>query len=141
MRSEADNLMFQHAGESGAKIFDGVSVKSIQFENPTEVPDGEPNLNPGKPVSATYQIKETKEQGQIDFDYVVDASGRIGILSTKYMKNRRYNQGLKNIANWGYWEGCNKYAPGTPRENSPFFEALQDESGWAWFIPLHNGAY
>jgi len=138
VRSEADNLMFQHAGENGAKIFDGVQVKSIQFKDETQVPDGEPHLHPGTPISATYQIKETKETGEIAFDYVVDASGRIGILSTKYMKNRRYNQGLKNIANWGYWEGCNKYAPGTTRENSPFFEALQDESGWAWFIPLHN---
>ncbi|KAG9258401.1 uncharacterized protein F5Z01DRAFT_643164 [Emericellopsis atlantica] len=139
VRSQADNLMFQHAGENGAKIFDGVQVKSIQFENPTTVAEGEPNLNPGKPISATYQFKETKEQGTINFDYVVDASGRIGILSTKYMKNRRYNQGLKNIANWCYWEGCNEYMPGTPRQNSPFFEALQDESGWAWFIPLHDG--
>ncbi|KAK4112268.1 FAD/NAD(P)-binding domain-containing protein [Canariomyces notabilis] len=139
VRSEADDLMFRHAGEMGAKIFDGVSVKSIEFEDATQVPDDQPNLMPGRPVAATYQVKETKESGRIAFDYVVDASGRIGILSTKYMKNRRYNQGLKNVANWGYWEGCNKYAPGTTRENSPFFEALQDESGWAWFIPLHNG--
>ncbi|GAB1313207.1 Tryptophan 2-halogenase [Madurella fahalii] len=139
VRSEADNLMFQHAGENGAKIFDGVQVKSIQFENPTQAPEGEPNPNPGRPVAATYTVKDTGVTGTIAFDYVVDASGRIGILSTKYMKNRRYNQGLKNVANWGYWEGCGKYAPGTPRENSPFFEALQDESGWAWLIPLHNG--
>jgi flavin-dependent dehydrogenase len=125
VRSEADDLMFRHAGEMGAKIFDGVSVKSIEFENATQVPDDQPNLMPGRPVAATYQVKETKESGRIAFDYVVDASGRIGILSTKYMKNRRYNQGLKNVANWGYWEGCNKYAPGTTRENSPFFEALQ----------------
>ncbi|KAJ7029563.1 hypothetical protein C8F04DRAFT_1288116 [Mycena alexandri] len=31
------------------------------------------------------------------------------------------------------------YMPNTIRENAPFFEALSDESGWAWFIPLHNG--
>ncbi|KAK3394798.1 hypothetical protein B0H63DRAFT_461993 [Podospora didyma] len=133
--------MFRHAGENGARIFDAVQVKSIVFEDETQVPEGEPNLAPGRPVAATYLIKETKETGQIAFDYVIDASGRIGILSTKYMKNRRYNQGLKNVANWGYWKGCGKYAPGTTRENSPFFEALFkiDESGWAWFIPLHDG--
>ena len=106
----------------------GVQVKSIQFKDATQVSDGEPNLHPGTPISATYQIKDTKEIGEIAFDYVVDASGRIGILSTKYMNNRRYNQGLKNIANWGYWEGCNKYAPVTKRENSPFFEALRGNS-------------
>ncbi|KAJ0165998.1 Tryptophan 2-halogenase [Colletotrichum tanaceti] len=139
VRSEADQLMFQHAGECGARVFDAVKVKSIRFEDATTVPEGEPNLRPGRPVAAVYEVTETKETGEIAFDYVVDASGRAGLLSTKYMKNRRYNQGLKNVANWGYWEGCNQYAPGTPRENSPFFEALTDESGWAWFIPLHNG--
>ncbi|CAN8103580.1 unnamed protein product [Discula destructiva] len=140
VRSESDHLMFKHAGECGAKIFDGVQVKSIEFEcGVTKVEEGEENLNPGKPISATYQIKGSKELGEISFDYVVDASGRAGILSTKYMKNRRFNQGLKNVADWAYWEGCDAYAAGTPRENSPFFEALQDESGWAWFIPLHNG--
>lgn len=139
VRSEADALMFDHAAESGSKTFDGVQVKSIEFTNATSVPDGEPNLVPGRPVAAVYQIRETKETGRIAFDYVIDASGRAGLLSTKYMKNRRYNQGLKNVASWGYWEGCGRYAPGTPRENSPFFEALQDESGWAWLIPLHNG--
>ncbi|KAF8172988.1 hypothetical protein K438DRAFT_1772419 [Mycena galopus ATCC 62051] len=35
-------------------------------------------------------------------------------MSTKYLKNRKFNQALKNIAFW-------------------------DETGWAWFIPLHNG--
>ncbi|KAF7554693.1 hypothetical protein G7Z17_g2692 [Cylindrodendrum hubeiense] len=140
IRSESDKLMFDHAGESGANIFDGVQVKSVEFQGGvTPVADGAENPNPGRPISATYMIKDTKETGEIAFDYVIDASGRMGILSTKYMKNRRYNQGLKNVANWGYWKGTNAYAPGTTRENSPFFEALQDESGWAWFIPLHNG--
>jgi flavine halogenase len=118
--------MFQHAGKSGAKTFDGVQVKSIQFEDAAAPADGSAdNLNPGRPVSATYTDIETKATGEIAFDYVVDASGRVGVLSTKYMKNRRYNQGLKNVASWGYWKGTGAYAVGTPRANSPFFEALQ----------------
>ncbi|KAH7118685.1 hypothetical protein B0J13DRAFT_590084 [Dactylonectria estremocensis] len=140
IRSESDKLMFDHAAESGANVFDGVQVKSVEFEGGvTPGLDSIESLNPGRPISATYMIKETNQTGQISFDYIIDASGRIGVLSTKYMKNRRYNQGLKNVANWAYWKGTNPYAPGTTRENSPFFEALQDESGWAWFIPLHNG--
>ncbi|KAK8116963.1 FAD/NAD(P)-binding domain-containing protein [Apiospora kogelbergensis] len=138
VRSEADLLMFRHAGDSGVKTFDGVKVQSIEFLDATKAAEGEPNLNPGRPVAATYQVKSTKESGRIIFDYVVDASGRAGILSTQYMKNRRFNQGLKNVASWGYWEKCGTYSPGTYRENSPFFEALRDQSGWAWFIPLHN---
>ncbi|KAH8900523.1 FAD/NAD(P)-binding domain-containing protein [Thozetella sp. PMI_491] len=144
VRSESDHLMFKHAGESGAKVFDGVQVKCVHFEGgPAPAVDNAENLSPGRPISATYMIKDTKEMGEIAFDYVVDASGRAGILSTKYMKNRRYNQGLKNVANWSYWKDTNEYAPGTTRQNAPLFEALRgsalDESGWAWFIPLHNG--
>lgn len=130
VRSESDHLMFKHAGECGAKIFDGVQVKSVEFEGglTPSTEEGAENLNPGRPISATYMFKDTKELGEISFDYIVDASGRVGLLSTKYMKNRRYNQGLKNVANWSYWEGCDAYAAGTPRENSPFFEALQGEN-------------
>lgn len=135
MRAESDQLMFQHAGECGAKVFDGVKVKSIRFEDATVVPEGEQNLDPGRPVAAVYEVAETKETGETTFDYVVDASGRVGILSTKYMKNRRYNNGLKNVANWGYWEGCNKYAPDTHKENSPFFEALRGTSSAARLRP------
>jgi len=40
---------------------------------------------------------------------------------------------------WGYWKGCQRYSPGTTRENAIWVEALQDETGWAWFIPLHDG--
>ncbi|KAJ7796256.1 putative halogenase [Mycena olivaceomarginata] len=44
-----------------------------------------------------------------------------------------------NIAFWAYWTGTGTYEPGTRRENAPWFEALTDETGWSWFIPLHNG--
>lgn len=161
VRSEADNLMFQHAGKSGAKIFDGVKVSAIEFTPLTgeEAVMGSEvaNVDPGRPVSATWSRKDGSS-GDIRFDYLVDASGRAGIVSTKYMKNRSFNQDLKNVANWGYWKGAISYGIGTPKEGQPFFEALQglyplllslmddtdtffplDGSGWVWFIPLHNG--
>jgi len=52
----------------------------------------------------------------------LDASGRAGLISTKYLENRRYNQGLKNVASWGYWKGASDYGVGTrrgPSQNSP----------------------
>ncbi|KAG8158163.1 hypothetical protein KVR01_011924 [Diaporthe batatas] len=85
--------------------------------------------NPGRPVSATWSRKDGTT-GTISFDYIVDASGRNGIISTKYLKNRRLNEALKNIANWTYWKGAKRFSPGEKNENSPFFEALSDGSGW-----------
>lgn len=126
VRSEADQLLFQHAAKSGAKAFDGVQVKSINFiDVPYKGPGELPHEYPGQPVSATYVRKDDNTTHDIKFDYIVDASGRVGLLSTKHMKNRKYNQGLKNVATWGYWKGAGAYGKGTPRENSPFFEALQ----------------
>ncbi|PBK80868.1 FAD/NAD(P)-binding domain-containing protein [Armillaria gallica] len=55
-----------------------------------------------------------------------------------YLKNRKFNNTLRNVASWGYWTGAKRYMPGSERDNAPFFEALTDGSGWAWFIPLHD---
>ncbi|KAL2045917.1 hypothetical protein ABVK25_011938 [Lepraria finkii] len=140
VRSESDDLTFRHAGKMGAKIFDGVKIESIDFSGDSgiKVPEGGKVANLGRPVSADWKRKDGTT-GSIKFEYVIDASGRAGIVSNKYYKNRKFNQGLKNVAQWGYWENTGVYAEGTRRHNQPFFEALTDASGWAWFIPLHNG--
>ncbi|KAH8588733.1 hypothetical protein B0O99DRAFT_524430 [Bisporella sp. PMI_857] len=139
VRSESDDLMFRHAGKSGTKIFDGVKVGNLSFgPSGVEVPADFKVADMERPVSAAWSRKDGSS-GEIKFQYLVDASGRVGIVSTKYLKNRKYNQGLKNVASWGYWKGAGKYAVGTKRENQPYFEALTDASGWCWCIPLHDG--
>lgn len=125
VRSESDDLIFRHAGKSGAEIFDGVKVESIEFGESSgiDLPADSKVADLGRPVSATWKGKDGST-GSVKFDYLVDASGRMGIVSTKYMKNRKYNQGLKNVASWGYWSGTDQYAMGTKRQNQPYFEAL-----------------
>ncbi|KAH8585315.1 hypothetical protein B0O99DRAFT_696640 [Bisporella sp. PMI_857] len=139
IRAESDDLMFRHAGKQGAKIFDGVKVTKLSFEpSGIEVPEDSKVADMERPVSASY-TKKDGSSGEIKFNYLVDASGRVGLVSTKYLKNRKFNQGLKNVASWGYWKNSGKYAPGTRRDNQPYFEALTDASGWCWCIPLHDG--
>ncbi|CZR68580.1 uncharacterized protein PAC_18479 [Phialocephala subalpina] len=140
IRSESDELIFRHASKSGAKTFDGTKVDSLTFEPyPHDGFNAEARLaNPGRPVSAAWSRKDGTS-GTIGFEYIIDASGRNGVISTKYLKNRRFNEGLKNIAIWAYWKGAKRFKPGQENENSPFFEALEDGSGWVWAIPLRNG--
>ena len=125
VRSESDELMFRHAEKCGAKIFDGVKVESIEFNGSSDidVPEDSKVADLGRPVSATWKRKDGTT-GSISFDYLVDGSGRAGVVSTKYMKNRKFNQGLKNVASWGYWKSTGQYAEGTSKQNEPFFEAL-----------------
>lgn len=125
VRSEADHILFKHAEESGAKVFDKTKVDEIQFESKPMNGNGVAKDTPatlGKPVSASWSQKEGGLSGTIRFKYLVDASGRNGIVSQKYLKNRKYNQGLKSIAIWGYYRNGKPHGPGV---GDPFFEALQ----------------
>ncbi|KAI0684562.1 hypothetical protein BC835DRAFT_1409127 [Cytidiella melzeri] len=126
VRSEFDDLLLQHASKCGVAVHQETKVTELQFSG-------------SRPVSASWR-KVGGSEGQISFDYLVDASGRNGIMSVKYLKNRCFSQSLRNVAHWGYWEGTNSYMPGTARENAVWIEALNDESGWVWFIPLHDGS-
>jgi flavin-dependent dehydrogenase len=119
VRSEADELLFKHAAECGVKTFDETKVASIEFAQ--AAPDSQ---TPGRPVSATWTRKDGSS-GTIAVDYIVDASGRAGVISTKYLKNRSYNQGLKNVASWGYWTNGGVHGVGTHKEGAPYFEALK----------------
>ncbi|RMJ05122.1 hypothetical protein CDV36_014206 [Fusarium kuroshium] len=135
LRSESDELLFRHAGACGAHIFDETKVDAVQFEQITSDAKAD---HPGRPVSATWTCKNGTF-GSVSFKYLVDASGRRGVLSTKYLQNRTFNPNFKNVANWGYWKSDKLYGVGTHMEGSPYFEGLQDDSGWAWFMPLHDG--
>ncbi|KAG2064894.1 FAD/NAD(P)-binding domain-containing protein [Suillus decipiens] len=119
VRSEFDKLLLDHSASCGAKVFEQTSSS--------------------RPVAAEWLRSADGEAGEITFDYLVDASGRAGLMSTKHLRNRHFNASLKNVALWGYWKGAGSYGLNTTREGAPWFETLSDESGWAWFIPLHDG--
>ncbi|KAH7883168.1 hypothetical protein F5I97DRAFT_1939012 [Phlebopus sp. FC_14] len=129
-RSDFDKLLLDHARESGALVYEKTKVVSLRF-SPSDA---------SRPVAAEWlQSSNTDQRKLIAFDFLVDATGRAGLMSNKYMQNRHFNESLRNIALWGYWAGVGTYGAGTHREGAPWFEALTDDSGWAWFIPLHDG--
>ncbi|OCH92024.1 FAD/NAD(P)-binding domain-containing protein [Obba rivulosa] len=134
VRAEFDQLLLQHAAACGTRVCEQTRVTTLRFARDEAGSADEL----GRPVAACYETA-LGGRGEIGFDYLVDATGRAGLMSTKYLKNRKFNESLKNVAVWGYWRNTRMYGEGTERENAPWFEALSDESGWAWFIPLHKG--
>jgi len=126
IREEFDDLLLKYAAKNGATVIEETKVTELCF-------DGD------RPVSANW-VSRSGVEGQISFEYLVDASGRNGMMSTKYLKNRRFNKSLNNVACWGYWENTGCYMPGTNRDNAVWIESLTDESGWSWFIPLNDGS-
>lgn len=126
IRSEFDQQLLEHAKSQGVKVFEGVEVRELMF-------DGE------RPTAARWHRAEEAAggaEGKIDFDILIDASGRSGIMATRYLKNRRFHQIFRNVAVWAYWEGADR-AP-TGREGDIVVNSIPD--GWLWAIPLHDGS-
>lgn len=143
VRSEFDQMMMNHARSSGAAVYEQTKVDSIEFSksNPgrptsvawTHTPPPAPLSPPTSPRTKFRKLdvdgdasKDTSQavRGVTTFDYMIDATGRAGIMSTKYLQNRRFNESLKNVAVWGYWKNVGTYGVGTKREGAPWFEAL-----------------
>ncbi len=123
VRSEFDHLLLEHAKSQGVKVFEGTEIRSLSF-------DGD------RPRSATWsQVTGGSDTGEISFDYLVDASGRAGVIAMHYLKNRHYHNAFQNIAMWGYWTGAGRmsFAPEGAIANGAVPE------GWLWGIPLHDG--
>ncbi|KAJ7877968.1 hypothetical protein B0H14DRAFT_1663687 [Mycena olivaceomarginata] len=129
IRSEMDELLLRHAEKQGVTVFEETRVESIEFE-------GDPASS--RPIAATW-TKKNGTTGKTAFDWLIDATGRAGIMSTKYLKNREMRESLRNTAVWGYFTGVKRYGEGTKKANSGWFEALTDETGWSWTIPLNDG--
>jgi flavin-dependent dehydrogenase len=145
LRSEFDHMLMNHARSSGASVYEQTKVTGISFSN----------TDPRKPISVAWihtpsnilpsppaspQIDTAPRQsisGTTTFDYLVDATGRAGIISTKYIKDRHFNESLKNIAVWGYWKNVGTYGVGTGREGAPWFEALTGKLILCGCIPLY----
>jgi flavin-dependent dehydrogenase len=123
IRSEFDQLLFEHARESGALAFEHTLVNEVIFENE-------------RPVRANW-IGPDERRGTIEFDHLVDATGLQGLLSTRYFKNRVLQPAFMNVALVEYRRNTKRIEGA--RAGAILIESLADGSGWAWVIPLHDG--
>lgn len=126
-RAEFDQFLLEHARSQGVQAFEGIEVSGITFEG-------------YRPISAAWRVKHATNgnagrQGEIRFEYVIDASGRNGLLANHYLKNRRYHKVFQNVAVWGYWKNTARF-PGN-REGDIAVSSIP--YGWLWGIPLSDG--
>ncbi|HEY3741411.1 MAG TPA: NAD(P)/FAD-dependent oxidoreductase [Bryobacteraceae bacterium] len=121
-RAEFDQILLQHARSEGAEVREGVSVEEICFFEE-------------RPVAAICVNRETQERTRIEFDYLIDASGRAGLMSTRYLRNRRFHETFKNVALWGYWEQTGQLAEAA----TGAIAVGSIPEGWLWAIPFSDG--
>ncbi|GAA2136275.1 NAD(P)/FAD-dependent oxidoreductase [Kitasatospora kazusensis] len=122
-RSEFDHLLLKNAAEQGARVVEGAAVKQVVFED-------------GRPVAAEWVCQaDPAEPRRTTFDFVVDASGRAGVLTARHFRNRTKHEVFRNVAIWSYWDG-EELLPDTPQGGS---NIISSPDGWYWVIPLRGG--
>jgi flavin-dependent dehydrogenase len=119
-RQDFDQMLYQHARECGADAREGHEVVRVEQRGPRET-----WLDVKTDAGRSYGIEAR---------YVVDASGRDALLSSKH-KLRRRNDRHQSAAIFGHFRGA-EYRPGEDAGNISIYSF---EHGWMWMIPLPDG--
>jgi flavin-dependent dehydrogenase len=119
-RQDFDQMLFEHARQSGAHTREGHEVAAFEQFGPRAT-----RLEIRSDEGRSYSI-ETR--------YLVDASGRDTFLSGK-LKLRRKNQEHQSAAIFGHFRG----AATRLGEDGGNISIYRFDSGWMWMIPLPGG--
>jgi flavin-dependent dehydrogenase len=119
-RQDFDKMLYEHARDSGADAREGHEVVGVGQSGPRES-----RLEVRRDDGASYTIQAR---------YVVDASGRDALLSSR-RKLRRKNVQHQSAAIFGHYRG----ATARPGEDAGNISIYSFEHGWMWMIPLPGG--
>jgi flavin-dependent dehydrogenase len=121
-RDKFDEILLANAEKQGAEVIQGATVKKVDF-------DGD------RPVAVEWvRNSEPDRLLTTHFDFLIDASGRAGVLSAQKFRNRHPHEIFRNVAVWGYWQG-GATLPNTPEGG---INVLSSPEGWYWIIPLQD---
>ena len=119
-RQDFDKMLYEHARECGADAREGHEVVNVEQRGPRET-----RLDVRTDDGRSYRLQAS---------YVVDASGRDALLSTK-RKLRRKNSQHQSAAIFGHYRGAERRAG----EDAGNISIYSFEHGWMWMIPLPDG--
>jgi flavin-dependent dehydrogenase len=119
-RQDFDKMLYEHAREGGADAREGHEVVKVEQAGPRET-----RLDVHVDDGRDYAIQAR---------YVVDASGRDALLSTR-KKLRRKNEQHQSAAIFGHFRGAAR----RDGEDAGNISIYSFAHGWMWMIPLPDG--
>lgn len=119
-REEFDQMLFEHARESGVDAREQVKVESVRSEGL------------GK-VTASARDADGRLL-EIEARYLIDASGRDTLLGNA-LKLKKKNHKHQSAAIFAHFHGVER-RPGDDAGNISIYNFGE---GWSWFIPLRDG--
>ncbi|WP_328392918.1 NAD(P)/FAD-dependent oxidoreductase [Nocardia sp. NBC_00416] len=124
-RAEFDKILLDNAAEQGTEVIEQATVKRVVFNDE------------GRPNAVEWTLAGDSAVRTTECDFLVDASGRAGILA-KHFNMRRVHDGFRNIGIWSYWTGAHLH-PDSPE--GAINVVSTPEGGWFWHIPLAGGKF
>lgn len=122
-RAQYDELLLRNAVAQGAEVIEEATVKRIVFEA-------------DRAVAAEWTERGDDAIHAVQFDHVIDASGRKGLIAQHFGMRHEHNV-FQNIAMWSYWTGA-ELLPNTPQGG---INVVSAPDGWWWHIPLGNDRF
>ncbi|WP_280252709.1 NAD(P)/FAD-dependent oxidoreductase [Nocardia abscessus] len=124
-RDVFDDILLRNAAEQGAKVIEHATVTNVLFEG-------------DRPTAVEWTVEGDDQVNTVEIDFLVDASGRAGVLAKKQLVERQQHPAFRNVAVWSYWEGAHLH-PDSPE--GAINVVSTPEGGWFWNIPLSNGRH
>ncbi|WP_394840531.1 tryptophan 7-halogenase [Pendulispora brunnea] len=119
-RATYDDILLRNAAEQGATIVEGATVRRVIF-------DGD------RPTAVEWIRDDDKDAVRMTtFDFLIDASGRAGVLAKRHFDMRTPHELFQNVGIWGYWTGS-RLLPHSPEGA---INIVSTADGWYWIIPL-----
>src|SRR5271154_4144141 len=118
-RQDFDKMLFEHARECGADAREGHEVVRVEQTGPRD---------------SQLDVRVDDRSYGIRSRYVIDATGRDALLSSK-RKLRRKNDRHQSAAIFGHFRGA-EHRVGEDAGNISIYNF---EHGWMWMIPLPDG--
>ncbi len=118
-RPTFDKILLDNARASGVEVRGGCAVTTPLIESDR--------------VHGVKFRTEDGQEGVMEADWLIDASGQAAILS-RTLNLRQWDDQFRNMAVYGYFVGSKRLP--APDSTNIFIESY--EHGWAWNIPLAN---
>lgn len=128
-----DQLLLEFSAEQGAEVFNQVVVKKV-------------DLSGSQPVVAYTDTRGTPNQeGSIQCQYVIDASGHSSLLAHQLETRQTISSAMNFLSLWGYFK--NSRYVGVDRQShsnselktmAPVTFVMSHDDGWLWHIILRE---
>ncbi|RDI60289.1 flavin-dependent monooxygenase QhpG [Nocardia pseudobrasiliensis] len=124
-RAVFDDLLLRNASDQGAEVIEQATARRVLFEG-------------DRPTAVEWTGFGDERVRTTEFDFLVDASGRAGMLSRRHFDMRRPHAAFRNIAIWSYWRGARLHSESP---EGAINVVSTREGGWLWHIPLSDGRF